>query len=188
MNNLPTKDFKLNANGEYTISQRKLAAELGVAGGTLFRHIQLKHPDYNTISGLDAFLVENVCTYYAKKGKPKAIEFVCKLVQAGAKAYLIYNYCQQENLQVPSIAKALPAPEGYISKAEHDAIVSKARVEAMRHQIVHRHEELMAMVDKGILTHTQYIRTFWKYKLTKHGKDLGYTQNKNGTVFCPVVD
>ena len=53
--------------------------------------------------------------------------------------------------------------------------------------IVNQHNVLMELVKAGVLTHNKYITTKYKYKLTDYGKELGYSQTTNGTVFDPKL-
>lgn len=52
--------------------------------------------------------------------------------------------------------------------------------------IINHHDALMDLVDDGIATVTERKRTYYRYRLTEHGRKLGYTTNKNGTIFSPA--
>ena len=49
-----------------------------------------------------------------------------------------------------------------------------------------QHSALMDLVGHGIATYKVEDRPCWFYKLTDHGKYLGYTTNKNGTILPPI--
>jgi len=81
-------DVTVFADGNVTISQRKLAALLGVNENTLIYHVRTTHKNHNTSNGLDAFLVAKTTHYFATKAKTRtkqAIELNEKMLEAGAK-------------------------------------------------------------------------------------------------------
>lgn len=84
-------DVTVFADGNVTISQRKLAKLLDINENTLFTYLKRKHKNYNTSNGLDAFLVKCASTYYAYKGNKKAQQLVDKFIEAGAKAFLYHE-------------------------------------------------------------------------------------------------
>lgn len=162
------------ADGQAYISQRKLAEVLGVNENTLFSFINRKHKNYNTSRGLDAFLVKSASSYFAfdspKKSK-LARELVDKFMEAGA---LMYLYHQANYIPVkPNYGlKALPS-----LSVEREALVKPVR---------RQHKVLMQLVEQGVASFSIQSRKFYSYLLTEHGRELGYTQNENGTIIEPT--
>jgi hypothetical protein len=103
-------DVTVFANGDVTISQRKLANLLGVNENTMLKYIRSTHSNYMKSNGLDAFLVASSTHYFATKAKTRtqqAIDLSAKFMEAGAKAFLYHeagykfeakqnNFAQQE--------------------------------------------------------------------------------------------
>ena len=85
-------EVSILSNGSSLISQRKLAALLGVNPSTFMNYIRRVHQNVNTINGLDENIAFSASTYFAYESKvstQKARDFL-KLIGAGG--IRAYNY------------------------------------------------------------------------------------------------
>jgi len=187
MNNLKVvksvKDLDVIAlsNGEFNIGIRATARVLGVSQTAIQKHLKGCHLEATSDAGLSQKTFSLVATHYAYESRvktPEAKAVARMLREIGAKAYIM-------SLAGYTFTAHQAKPENYISLEEHERIVSEVKSKSLHHSIVNRHEELIKLVDAGVLTYTKHERLFYKYKLTATGREQGYAQNKNGTVFAP---
>ena len=87
-----SKDFTVNPEtGEAFISQRKLAELLDIPRKTLADRIRTAHPETDTSRGIPGEIANQTAHHYARSGRSGAIEFICKISEAGMKAYIYHE-------------------------------------------------------------------------------------------------
>ena len=88
-------DITVNTKtGEAYISQRKLAAELGIHHSSLQTHLATRHPNLLFSEGIPSNILQETAIHFAYKSKAAnttAESFAAKLMEAGAKAYLYHE-------------------------------------------------------------------------------------------------
>lgn len=154
-------------DGSTLISQRKLAALIGVKPGTLMKHIHSKHQNINTINGLDedtAFLVSTYFAYESKASTQQARDLIRKIGAAGFRAF---NYKQA----------------GYTIEAKPVVTVPQTFAEALRlaadqqEQIEQQQAQLTLQAPK-VEYHDTVLDSSGCMTTTKIAKEFGLTARK----------
>ena len=119
-------EISILSNGSSLISQRKLAALLGVKGDTLKSYIRRTHQNANTSNGLDENTAYCATTYYAYESKTSTQQARDFLKLIGAGGIRAYNYHQAgvplNATPQPQLPQTLPdALRAYADEVEeHD--------------------------------------------------------------------
>ena len=133
-------EISILSNGSSLISQRKLAALLGVKGDAVRKYISRHHREANTSNGLDentAFLVTTYYAYESKTSTQQARDFLKLIGAGGIRAYNYHLAGVPLNATPPPAApKLTPLEIAHnalltTSQALSDEIAERQKVEKM---------------------------------------------------------
>lgn len=149
-----TNDFTVTGSGEAFISQSAISRLTGIPQQTLSDWIRKKSVDVNTnnINQLDAKSLQEIVIVGSSK-YPSCQQFMCKLLEAGAKAY-IYHEAGYELQVKPKMTQLEMLAEGFANMARLEAEQSVIKAEIA--QIKDRQDQLDG--DTQYMTALAYCR------------------------------
>ena len=173
-------DFKVDpVTGDAFISQRKLAALLGVKENTLTSHISGAHPAAFTAAGLSEKMVVLTSTFYAYESRVctnQAKEFLQTLIFAGAKAYIYYQ--AGVTFQNEATFAALTDQSKELEAKVEELLDDNNKLRELREKAIANpraslamttREERLVWIDRGWLVDYPHTEVKHTYHITEQG-------------------
>lgn len=148
MKNLATQnqtDFAVHANGDAFISQRKAAELCGVSQSAISQICLSKNIDVK--QGVSSENLSLLITYYAQKERIEAINTLCMLAEAGAKAYIYHQAGLTINAAKAPALDLTPDQQALVKLMSDTNILRKQQEELAHVQGQHK-EKLQEVSEK----------------------------------------
>ena len=177
------REVSILSDGSSLISQRKLAALLGVKASTLKMHIARDHREANTRNGLDENTAFQVTTYFAYESKvstQQAKDFLKVIGSAGIRAYNYHLAGVPLSAPVPTLTPLEQAAE--TMKMLSAEIIAEREDNQILNQFIDNTmngEQLVSFETATKLIYNRYAFQIGRNTLMKALRDVGVLMDNN---------
>jgi hypothetical protein len=159
MNNLATtnkSDFTVLENGEAFISNRKLADTINVPESTLrdyFRAQQIV-----ITQGVSYKNLPKAAHHFAAKGNAQALNFVMKLSEAGAKAFIYHEarYLMKDTPRTKTLMQLAREQVVLLEEIENMKLTHQSEVIDLKNKALDYRFELVDLKDRQLTEHIEH--------------------------------
>jgi len=177
---LSNKDFTITPTGEAFISQRKTAILLGTSHTNVQNWVKIATLETTDDGRLSAKSLVKIATIAARKGHLEAFDFIDKIAEAGAKAYILYEagYKANKQPQIEEQAETIKQLQDENKQLKASKTVTLGMSSPVNRLSIHEQREALyaaGMCEREVREVNHYF-----YPVNKKGRENNYINQGKG--------